>query len=158
MNSNEFNVRFPGVTYYDHFEYQGKRYPLGTVVMLQEPYNSRWSGFYNTEVTILDHCLDCGKENYCISNGYNLNKDIIYHTITASPDKWIKEIVKNPKTVVATKIEPQYEKDSENDDVKFGWVLYILAMLFLLIFKDRWIGWIAVSAYFFTWRRNKLKK
>lgn len=49
----------------------------------------------------------------------------------------------------------RYLKDSQVPELAIGWVLYISIMLILLIFNDRIIGWIFVSAYFFSWRHKK---
>lgn len=49
----------------------------------------------------------------------------------------------------------RYLKDSQVPELVIGWILYISIILILLIFKDRIIGWIFVSVYFFTWRHKK---
>lgn len=156
MNRNVLTMKLPGVTYYDYFEYYGKRYQIGTVVMLNEPYNSKFS---RTETIIFKHCKDCGTDYYYISSKCNLNKDIVWHKLSVSPDKFIKEIVENPSISMNMLQKPvQYERDFENEEVKFGWFIYIIVMLGLIIFKDAWMGWIAVTIYFFRWRKKKLIK
>lgn len=44
--------------------------------------------------------------------------------------------------------------DSDIPELFFGWIVYIAIMLVLFIFKDRWLGWIAATLYFFHWRKK----
>ena len=154
----DFNKVGPqNMAYYDYFDYKGVRYPVGTAVILNEPYNSRLNQRYNKETVILKHKIDDNGEYYYVFDGYNLNRDIIRYSFAVSSDKLIKEIVENPSILINSN-NPRYEKDSENDDVKFGWLFYIMIMIGLTIFKDAWVGWIATTVYFFVWRRKQLRK
>lgn len=155
---NVYNIKMPGVTYLDFFEYEGKKYPLGTIVKIKKAYKFDFPALYNGETTILQHNIEADKNVYYIFKGYN-NGEIRWYSTLKSPDQWIESIVKVGDPNVDPCAKPiEYEKDSENGEVKFGWIVYILVMLGLFIFKDRWLGWIAASAYFFWWRKNKLQK
>ena len=39
-------------------------------------------------------------------------------------------------------------------EVEVAWIWYIVIMLVLVIFKARWIGWIATTAIFFLWKNG----
>lgn len=51
-----------------------------------------------------------------------------------------------------------YLKESEVPEIIYGWVMYIFIMCLLVIFKHAWAGWIAVTIYFFRWKKKKLKE
>ena len=48
----------------------------------------------------------------------------------------------------------RYFKDSDITELFFGWIIYLVIMAILFIFKDRWLGWIAATIYFFNWRKK----
>lgn len=52
----------------------------------------------------------------------------------------------------------RYFNDSDIPELFFGWIIYIAIMLVLFIFKDRWLGWIAATLYFFNWRNKEKEK
>lgn len=153
------DARFPDRTYYDYFDFEGKRYPLGTTITLKEPYNSKLSDMHDKQTIILEHYVTHGKECYKIFWKYTFQGEIYCHQIYATSDKFIKEIIASDKAIIHLVLKPvEYEKDSENGEVKFGWLIYVLVMFGLLLFKDWWMGWIAASIYFFNWRKKKLRK
>lgn len=51
-----------------------------------------------------------------------------------------------------------YLKESEVPEIVCGWIIYILVMCGITIFKHAWAGWIAVTIYFFRWKKKKLKE
>lgn len=52
----------------------------------------------------------------------------------------------------------QYIPDSKIPELIVGWMMYLVVMAVLTIFNDRWLGWIAVSIYFFNWRKKIKEK
>lgn len=51
-----------------------------------------------------------------------------------------------------------YLKESDVPEVVYGWIVYIFVMCLITIFNDRWIGWIGVSIYFFSWKKKKMEE
>ena len=51
-----------------------------------------------------------------------------------------------------------YLMESEVPEIVCGWIIYILVMCGITIFKHAWAGWIAVTIYFFRWKKKKLKE
>lgn len=140
---------------YDYFEYNGIKYPIGTVVRLAAKYDYQMHNRRNKDTIIRKHYSSCNRHFYWVFDGYNACGDLVGTYFEASPDEFIKEIVENPSI---TMNRVRRVKDSENDDVKFGWFVYIIIMFVLVIFNDRLIGWAAATIYFFTWRNKKLKE
>ena len=145
---------------YDYFEYNGKRYPVGTAIMLADKYADRLVHRYNQDTIIYKHYSSGDRHFYCVFDGYNAWGEVSCKIIEKSPDIFVREIVENP-TITLESVNcrvKRRETDSENDDVKFGWLVYIVVMAGLFIFNDRWLGWIAATIYFFVWRNKKLKR
>lgn len=154
------DFRFKNTIYFNDFEYNGKRYPIGTVVKLNDEYNRKFTDLCDKEVIITQISLwGENKHRHHLCTVYDYNGRVVARDVFVSPDEFIEEIVENP-SISPQMLQPkiEYESDFENDDVKFGWLIYIIIMAFLFIFKDRWIGWIATTIYFFNWRRNQLRK
>lgn len=142
----------------DYFEFEGKRYPMGTVVTIKEPYDERW-GYKGKQTIVMEHKIIDGKDRYHTFYSYGQYHNVITKTNGFPPEKWIKEIIPPEKVEVFIKEKPvRYDKDSENGEVMFGWMVYILIMIGLFIFKDRIMGWIMVSLIFYCWRKDKLRR
>lgn len=120
-----------------YMKYHGKYYDVGTKVRIK-------SEGKIIEATFLgwssDRSFDCefyGSKTYKFS----------------CVDKYIVEIIEPvypkltevPTTATNPNAPPSWE-------IEIGWVWYILIMVVGVIFKDRWIIWIAATIYFFVWK------
>lgn len=147
--------------YLDYFEFQGKTYPLNTVVKAKDNiYISK-----NRIGTLSNYPMVQIVESFIDNNGNHhwtyaiwFRSGHIGHYITGkSPDEMIEDIIKVPSNMTAS-TDKRYYKDSEIPVVFVGWCIYIAFLIFTLIFKDFITAWVFGSFYFFSWRKNKLKK
>lgn len=150
-------------TYYDYFEYEGNKYPLNTVVTIKKDKlnGSYFLGIEDKQTVVLDHYLDCrGKHIYYVFKNYTAwDEPYCYVIEDVDPNDWIDKIITQNEVNIKKPYERfVYDNDSEVDDVIGGWIIYIITMISLFIFKDRWIGWILASVFFFNWRRKKLQR
>ncbi len=126
-----------------YFEYKGKRYGVGTRVRLR--------GIYSWETTekvfqkrtgdMLTFVNDRGNGESFFAN---------------KAENHILDIIEESQDVVCETQTQQKCPPSWN--VEIGWVWYIIIMVVGAIFKDRWLIWIAATAFFFAWKNGLLKK
>ena len=134
--------------YLETFNFNGNEYYIGSKVKLK---STSW------RITTLEkHSVDDnGNHRYEFCDLGTNNR---FGISTNNIDKQLLEVVEPIEHSSAHKAEEEYYKDTEVDAMLYGWVLYIVTMLLVSIFKGNFIGWIFISIYFFQWRKNKLRK
>ena len=124
-----------------HFEYKGQKYDIGTKVKLK----TRWSGIVETTF-----------------RGYN-QYDCLLERAGATPDDYIVEIIEpvyyvEPEPTPHKKVNIFFRTGSgsaaHNDDVFYGFLLYLFVMIGGVIFKDRWLIWIMATIIYFGWKKK----
>ena len=132
----------------EYFDYNGKRYYWGTRFTMNyknkevtAQFNGR-SEFGKVSV-IIDKYPEYGFKNPTIT--LFKEDDFIAAIVRILPISWNDEMEAKKK----------YVKDSDMPEIVIGWILYVFIMCLLIIFKDAWLGWIAVTIFFFKWRHKK---
>lgn len=120
---------------YFHFEY--RKYAKGTIAKFKEGYYGYYNGcgyfqFYDLETKKLGPC--CNDADYC----QNKIESIIYPVYYTKP-QYVKVI-----------------KDTDNSDIFYAWIAYVVLMIVATIFNGRILAWIALSIWFWTYRHKKL--
>ena len=164
-------------TYFNYFEYKGKKYPIGTYVDLTDEgwfymYSDRDYGFIRGNFRLVDHYItDKGVENweYIIGRSYDSNLPFLKFT-TRSPDELIAQVkgaelnetICPPGELKVEFKEPNYfPKDWEIEGVLFGWFVMAIVWIGAFIFKDWWIRLIiqiGAGWYFGSWREKKINE
>lgn len=164
-------------TYFDYFEFNNKKYPIGAYVNLNENgelhvFDGRGHGFSRGGFRLVDHFInDKGIEKwtYIIGKSYETNTPF-FHSTSKKPEELISgvmcgEINENIHTPGELKVEfkePNYfPKDWEVKGVMFGWFVVAIIWVGALVFKDWWITLlIQISAgwYFGSWREKKINQ
>ena len=49
-------------------------------------------------------------------------------------------------------------KQHKPDSLYYGWAWYIIIMAISLFFKEWYLGWIAATYIFFSWRKQQIKE
>ena len=137
-----------------YFEYNGVRYYSGTKFTMKEPK-------YESAIV---------QARY-VENSVNEESILVFYEPTGTLVKGQRGIFvkkeKLPDVIVEildgnyyTELEQskQYIPDSKIPELIVGWMMYLVVMAVLTIFNDRWLGWIAVSIYFFNWRKKIKEK
>lgn len=163
--------------YFDYFEFNGKKYPIGACVNLTESgerhvLSNRGYGFIRGNFRLVDHFInDKGVEKweYIIGKSHNSNM-YYFHTTNKTPDELIStvlcaeinETVHTPGELQVEFKEPNYfPKDWEVEGVMFGWFMVALVWIVAFVFKDWWITLlvqICAGVYFGSWRENKINE
>lgn len=140
----------------DCFDYKGVRYYAGTKFKMNHPMfpslkvEAVFNGYsWDNEQVISAFYYDYNSMGNVRKNGISIKK--------ADIDDAILEIC-DGNYYDELEAKKHYRKDSEVPIVKMGWIMYIFIMCLLVIFKDAWMGWIAATWFFFTWRHKKLKE
>ena len=94
---------------------------------------------------------DCGNHKYDITR-LNNNSTIKISNL----DKFIIDVIEEVDIPLENKDE--YFKDTEIDAVFYGWITYIVIMVFCLILNAWLFGILITSFIFFRWRKKQLKK
>ena len=166
-------------TYFDYFEWNGKKYSIGAYIKLSEKgmselfyghgYNYIKNGF-----RLVDHFITengCEKWEYIIGHLYNSNLPVLHKTSTR-PDELISEVLCQPideniYTPGELKVEFKESKfnpspkDWEVKGVMFGWIVMLLIWIVAFVFKDWWITLLVqISAgwCFGSWREKKINE
>lgn len=135
----------------DCFDYKGVRYYAGTKFKMKIKYDEI------VEAVFVER-NDCNAGKIMVRYKSKYNKCIYSIYINkADLDNIILEIC-DGNYYDELEAKKHYRKDSEVPIVKMGWIMYIFIMCLLVIFKDAWMGWIAATWFFFTWRHKKLKE
>lgn len=163
-------------TYFEYFEFDGKKYPIGAHVVLndigmRELYHNGRYNYKKGDFRLVDHWIDrTGKERWTYIIGWSECKLPIMYQTLKPPATFIKEVncapfneaTHSPGELKVEFKEPNYfPKDWEVEGVIGGWVILIIVMLAAFIFKDWWIrliiqigsGW-----YFGSWRDKKINE
>lgn len=138
----------------EYFDYNGVRYYTGTkFTMKTEPYERvvnavfRGASSHNKNLFVVmyeDYNFSGGRCQYSI----NVNADWFSdHIIEITEGNYYAELESRKR----------YIKDKDIPDLFFGWIIYLIIMAILVIFNDRWLGWIGASFLFFRWR-HKIKE
>jgi hypothetical protein len=88
---------------------------------------------------------------------WNYNGNVWHYTTTRSPDEMVECIVE-PYVEKTQPEKQEYYKDSEVQGIGIGWIIYIAAMIFAIVFREFYIVWGFGTLYFFAWRKSKLQK
>ena len=164
-------------TYFEYFEFNNKKYPIGAYVTLTEEgisemfyghgYNYVKGGFRLVDHYIMSNGVEEWK--YIIGKTYETSTPVFYNT-TIKPDILISEVLwKEFDETVYTPGELQIEfkehnyfpKDWEVDGVIFGWIVFTVLWILLFVLKPWWfrlIIQIGVGIYFGRWRDNKINE
>lgn len=124
----------------NYFNYNGVNYYAGTIVKFESGKFGRYRGY---------------------SDGFDIVKlkdgnYIDTNWITCSSAEKIVEIIK-PITFFNRKFV-KVQKDTQNDDMFYAWIWYIVYMLFISITTDAILGWIIGTICFLIYRHKKLYK
>lgn len=122
------------------FNYNGINYYAGTIVKFESGELGRYRG-YGDGFDLIE--LKDGK--YTDTN-----------RITFGRSKTITKIIL-PITFFDRKFE-KVQKDTQNDDMFYAWILYIVYMLFISITTDAILGWIVGTIIFIVYRHKRLYK
>lgn len=132
----------------EYFDYNGNRYYRGTRFIMNYE-NKEVTAKFNsrTKFNEISICIDKCPEHGIINPILALveEKDFITAIVKILPINWYDEMEAKKK----------YVKDSDMPEIVIGWILYVFIMCLLIIFKDAWLGWIAVTIFFFKWRHKK---
>lgn len=163
-------------TYFEYFEFDGKKYPIGAHVVLndigmREMYHNGRYNYKKGDFRLVDHWIDrTGKERWTYIIGWSECKLPIMYQTLKPPATFIKEVncapfneaIHSPGELKVEFKEPNYfPKDWEVEGVICGWVILIVVMLVAFIFKDWWIRLIiqiGAGWYFGSWREKKINE
>lgn len=135
------------VRYLDTFIFKGEEYNVGSTVKLK--------GINGNIAVLKRHYIDeYGNHKYDM---IKINDKSILSIKTNNLDNVLVDVT-NVINDAAFNNEEEYYKDTEIDSLFYGWVFYIVLMLFCLILNE-WIFGLAITSFiFFKWRKKKLKK
>lgn len=147
---------------YDSFEFKGKTYPLNTIVKVKkdvytEQLNRRYVHLYPL-VLLVNHYLDNIDIHRYVYAVYTENGGCPGFITKQTPDEIIEYIIEVPSTDNKNEFKKEYYKDSEVKGMFIGWIIYIIAMFFSLVFINFFVAWAGISLIFFVWRNQKLQK
>lgn len=135
----------------EYFNYNGVQYYTGTkFTMKTEPYGEIVEAVFEGK----------GKDSLLVSYyARNPSYNMCNYTILVKEDWLADHIVEllEGNYYVELESRKRYIKDKDIPELFCGWILYLIIMVVLFIFKDRWLGWTAATVYFFYWR-HKIKK
>lgn len=132
--------------YLNTFIFKGKEYNVGSIVKLK--------GTMGNVAMLKRHYIDdCGNHKYDM---IRLNNNTSINVKINNLDKFIVDVIEEANMPLENKEE--YFKDTEVDVMFYGWVTYIVIMVFCLILNEWLFGVIATSFIFFKWRKKELKK
>lgn len=143
---NKFDRRWESVRNH-YFDYNGERYYAGTRFTTDYSYYKNIPAFfvgnnpYNENECNIRMTIDCRGRTV----GINVPREKM--------GEHINEIIEG-NHYVETSAKIRYFRDVDIPELFLGWIAYIVIMLVLFIFNDRWLGWFVVSAYFFHWRKG----
>lgn len=164
-------------TYFDYFDFNGKKYPIGAYVNLTE--NGMLEMFYNHNYNyvkgifrLADHYItENGVEKWKYIIGHLYDSTIpVFHTTCTRPEELISEVlcreidetVCSPGELKVEFKEPNYfPNDWEVEGVMLGWFILALVWIVAFIFKDWWITLlvqIGAGWYFGSWREKKINE
>lgn len=158
--ANEFAKRM-GYECFDYFTYQGKEYFLNTMVRLTDRGKELLRTDYRETQLVGHYMFKDGKHCYEYVKAWVYNngtKRAVTDILCTNPDEIIEAIVVPACQIDNTNDKQEHYKDYEVEGVLVGWILYIATMIFLLVFREFYVGWFFVSIYFFAWRKKELKK
>ena len=165
--------------YFDFFEYDGKKYPIGTFVNLTERgmselyYNSKCGyNYVKGGFRLVDHYItEKGTEEWTYIIGHRRDSNTyVFHSTKVHPDdlicdvlhKEINETIYTPGELKVTFIEQNYSpKDWEVDGVILGWIILAFVLVGAFVLKDWWIRLIvqiSASWSFGSWREKKINE
>ena len=162
------------ITYFNYFEFDGKKYPVGSFVKLNEKgmkemYYCKGYSYVKGGFRLVDHFINRqGKHEwqYFIGHLYDCTIPVVHNT-TKSPDELLKKVLDNeidetvftPGELEVTFDEPNYNpSDFEIDGMINGWIMVSLVFLAGFLFKDfviQLIIQISAVFYFIYWRDRK---
>ena len=144
-----------------YFYYNGVKYPTGTEFLMNlEPdangkvhqrvctflfYNKKYDVYVSEYIPSSNSIYGTNQPQYIC----RLNREKFYANfagVTGSTNSKYKPL------------ETKQKSDSQIDGMVIGWMWYIAMMIVVTIFKQRVLGWIALTIIFFVWRHSKIKK
>ena len=142
-----------GRQYFNTFNFNGTEYYLNSIV---KPKDSSRELKKAVMVQIIEHGITKYEEEYwCYvlwDKWGNMRK---YYA--GDPNKELECIIE-PATLPPKVIPSKKYSDFEVPEVVKGWIIYIIAMFFSIVFRNFFIAWILISIVFFGWRKEKLQK
>ena len=165
--------------YFDFFEHDGKKYPIGAYVKLTDwgmselyynpkyGYNYVKGGFRLVDNYISEKGIE--EWTYIIGHRHDSNT-YVFHSTKARPDDLISEVlhkeidetVHTPGELKVTFVESNYfPKDWEVEGIMLGWLILALVLIGAFVFKDWWIRLIiqvSTGWYFGSWREKKINE
>lgn len=126
-----------------YFEYNGKRYYTGTVLIVK---------YMSEEVEATFICYDEQSKYYVCK--------IRQFKMWYPESQFFNAIIRVTDTSNNSVHMPQQKvkKDTHIDGLFIGWVWYIFLMGISTIFKDAFGLWIFISIVFFNWRKKKIEE
>lgn len=139
----------------NYFEFKGEKYYVGSWVKLKaDPKTGMKIAKDCDRAKIIDYSIsDDGKDVYTISFYEEWVDGYYGMCIPEKAEDFIEEV-----EPITEPPEAQFYKDTEVDDVVYGWIIYLFVMAVGTIFKDAIGIWIIASLIFFPWRKKKLFK
>ena len=170
-------AHYDSCKYFDYFEFDGKKYPVGAYVDLTEDGKNFFLhdadyGFIRGNFRLADHYItDKGIEEwkYIIGRTYETNTPL-FRSTRKRPDELINrvlcveidETIYTPGELQVEFKAPNYcPKDGEVEGVMFGWFVVALVWVGALVFKDWWIKLliqIGAGWCFGNWRAKKINE
>ena len=127
----------------DYFIVNGKRYPTGTVFLLEHMGNK-------VEATFICYDLKCSLYVYKIKEFvWRSSAKVFWRKFIGVTDR-MNYSIQMPKMKTL--------RDKDIDGLFVGWVWYIFLMVISTIFNDRIGLWVLFTGIFFFWRRHKIKE
>lgn len=163
--------------YFDYFEFNEKKYPIGAYVTLtdrgmSELFYNHGYNYVRGGFRLVDHYItEKGREEWQYIIGHLHNSATpVFHSTSIKPEELVSEVLWNeidetvytPGELKVTFKETNYcPNDWEVEGVMFGWFVVAIIWIGALVFKDWWITLliqIGAGWYFGSWRENKINE
>lgn len=162
--------------YFNYFEFQGKKYYIGSHVKLTKRgmslmYENGIYTYTKGDFRLVDHQINSrGAEEWTYIIGWYDKRTPKIYTTKEKPDALVSEVVEDPIDESVDEAcelhvefkEPNYfPKDNEVPGLISGWVMAVAIWLCAYIFKDWWFTLIiqlGVCFYFAKWRDDKINE
>ena len=137
-----------------YMKYNGEYYDVGTICKVKGHYGPVLVRFVGWQYHSDRGCFEAINDNdrRGLYDTYGFAGVMNYCLEIVAP---VKPSLQQTETHIDKGGLPDREKPP-SWDIEVAWIWYIVIMLVLVIFKDRWLGWIATSAIFFLWKNGIL--
>ena len=136
-----------------YFDYEGKRYPCGTVLKVDTFYATR----SKTGMDIFEFCIPEKGLYKLYNNGWYYEENFCKMLVNATNEIDEKYLTYKKNEILESKLTLGKEI-SYVDGMGLMWLWYIFLMAITFIFQGFYFYWIYLSALFFVLRYSRLKK